>query len=174
MKSDSGIQSNLHTRPFLAIAVGGLIAGGLDLAYAILAYTPTHPILIPQTIASGILGRRSYVEGAQSAALGVFLQFVIAFGAAAVFYAASRKLAFLVRHAVFSGLVYGALVFLFMHGIVLPLSSAARSTLPVIYKIVEFIEHWFLVGLPIALSVRHYSGLPLNHHASGDAEQSIV
>jgi hypothetical protein len=26
-----------------------------------------------------------------------------------------------------------------------------------IYQISEFVEHWFSVGLPIALSVRHYS-----------------
>jgi uncharacterized membrane protein YagU involved in acid resistance len=144
-------------QPFPAIAVGGLIVGVLDLIYAILVYSPKKPILIPQTIASGILGMKSYSGGAQTAALGVLLHFVIALGAATVYYLASRKLAFLVHHAVLSGVIYGALVYLFMHLVVLPLSAASLGHTPLLYAACEFVEHWFCVGLPIALSVRHYS-----------------
>lgn len=117
-----------QSRPFLAIAVGGLIVGVLDLTYAILAYSPKQPILVPQTIASGILGARSYRGGAQTARLGVALHFAIAFGAATVYYLASCKLALLVQHAVISGLIFGALVYLFMHSIVLPLSAFRPET----------------------------------------------
>ena len=87
-------------RPFPAIVVGGLIVGVLDLAYAILIYSPQKPILIPQTIGSGILGMKSYSGGTHTAALGVVLHFVIALGAAMVYYLASRKLPFLVSRAV--------------------------------------------------------------------------
>jgi hypothetical protein len=142
---------------FLAIAVGGVIVGILDLVYAIVVYSPHHPILIPQTIASGVLGVKSYGGGVQTAVLGVLLHFVIALGAAAVYYVASRRLAFLVDHAVVSGLIFGALVYFFMHLVVLPLSAASLGHTPLIYEACEFIEHWFCVGLPIALSVRHYS-----------------
>lgn len=144
-------------RALLAIVVAGLIVGVLDLAYAILVYSPRHPILVPQTIASGVLGRTSFSGGAQTAALGVFLHFVIAFGAAIVYYLASRKLRILVDRAVISGLIYGALVYLFMHEIVLPLSAIDHREIPFIYKATEFVEHWFAVGLPCALSVRHFS-----------------
>src|SRR5713226_4591633 len=102
-------------RPFPAIVVGGLIVGILDLAYAILIYSPQKPILIPQTIASGILGMKSYSGGTHTAAFGVVLHFVIALGAAMVYYLASRKLPFLVSRAVVCGLIYGALVYMFMH-----------------------------------------------------------
>ena len=47
-------------RRFQAIAVGGVVAGVLDLIYAIVMCNPHKPILIPQTIASGVLGRISY------------------------------------------------------------------------------------------------------------------
>ncbi len=50
-------------RRFPAIVVGGLIVSVLDLAYAIAVYSPRQPILIPQTIASGILGLKSYSGG---------------------------------------------------------------------------------------------------------------
>ena len=59
--------------------------------------------------------------------LGVVLHFVIALGAATVYYLASRKLTFLVSSAVLCGLIYGALVYLFMHLIVLPLSAAPKG-----------------------------------------------
>jgi hypothetical protein len=52
------------------------------------------------------------------------------------------------------GLIYGALVYFFMHLIVLPLSAVPPRSMPFIYKAFEFVEHWFCVGLPIALSVR--------------------
>ncbi|HYL86007.1 MAG TPA: hypothetical protein VE263_17405 [Candidatus Angelobacter sp.] len=145
------------SRPFPAILVGGLIVGVLDLLYAILVYSPQKPIRIPQTIASGVLGMRSFGGGAQTAALGVVLHFIIALGAAAVYYAASRKLEILVSQAVLFGLIYGALVYLFMHVVILPLSAAPKGHMPLIYQASEFVEHWFCVGLPIALSVRHYS-----------------
>lgn len=145
------------SRPFPAIFVGGLIVGVIDLLYAIVVYTPQKPILVPQTIASGVLGAKSYSGGALSAVLGVLLHFVIALGAATVYYVASRKLGILVQRAVVFGLLYGALVYLFMHLVVVPLSAAPKGHMPWIYQAAEFVEHWFCVGLPIALSVRHYS-----------------
>jgi|SRR5215472_1121784 len=146
-----------NPRPIPAVLVGGLIVGVLDLTYAIVVYSPRKPILIPQTIASGILGPRSYSGGAQSAALGVVLHFLIALGAATVYYVASRKLGFLVQRAILMGLIYGALVYLFMHLVVLPVSAAQNRHAPLIYQACEFVWHWVGVGLPIALSVRHYS-----------------
>ena len=146
-----------NPRPLPAILVGGLIVGVIDLVYAIVVYSPQKPIRVPQTIASGVLGMKSYSGGVQAAALGVALHFVIALGAATVYYVASRKLGILVQQAVLSGLIYGALVYLFMHFIVLPLSAAPNRHPALIYQVTEFVEHWFCVGLPIALSVRHYS-----------------
>jgi hypothetical protein len=144
-------------RPFPAILLGGLIVGALDLIYAILVYSPQKPIRIPQTIASGVLGMKSYSGGAQTAALGVVLHFIIALGAATVYYLASRRFEILVHRAVLFGLIYGAFVYAFMHVIVLPLSAVPKGHMPLIYQGCEFVEHWFCVGLPIALSVRHYS-----------------
>ncbi len=144
-------------RPLLAIGIGGLAAGVVDLLYAIAVYSPRAPIRIPQAIASGILGRRSYDGGVASAALGVVLHFTIALGAAAVYYLASRKLPILVLRPILCGLVYGALVYVFMHWVVLPLSAAPAGHMSLTYKACEFVEHWFAVGLPIALAVRRYS-----------------
>ena len=144
-------------RTFPSIVVGGLIVGVLDMLYAILVYSPHKPILVPQTIASGVLGAKSYSGGAQTAALGVFLHFFIALGAATVYFLVSRKFAILLHRAVLFGLAYGALVYLFMHLIVVPLSTAPKGHAAFLYQASEFVWHWVGVGLPIALSVRHYS-----------------
>lgn len=157
LHADLAAASPTNGRPLPAIFVGGFIVGVLDLLCAIVVYSPKKPILVPQTIAGGLLGLKSYEGGMQTAVLGVVLHFVIAFGAATVYYLASRKLPLLIQRAVLCGLIYGALVYAFMHVVVLPLSALPPSHSRTIYQIAEFVEHWFCVGLPISLSVRHFS-----------------
>ena len=139
MSRGSAASSFARPRPFPAIVVGGLIVGVVDLAYAILVYSPRKPIRIPQTIASGILGV-NYDGGTRTAALGVVLQFVIALGAATVYYLASRKLPFLVSRALLCGIIYGALVYLFMHFVVVPLSASPHRHPSFIHQATEFVE----------------------------------
>jgi uncharacterized membrane protein YagU involved in acid resistance len=114
-------------------------------------------IRIPQAIASGLLGVKSFQGGLATAALGVGLHFVIALGAATVFYAASRKLAFLTERALVFGVLYGAAIYFFMNFIVLPLSAAPRFKHTTVSVTSDFAVHLFLIGLPIALSARRYA-----------------
>jgi hypothetical protein len=144
---------------FLAIFWAGLACGVGDITQAFVAFglMGTSPIRILQHIASGLLGPKSFQGGMKTAVLGAFLHFVVAFGAAAVYYVASRRLAFMTTRAVLSGLLYGEGVFLFMTLVVVPLSRANRGQLTMAQIITGPIGHMFLVGLPIALVVRHYA-----------------
>jgi hypothetical protein len=85
-----------------AIFWGGLISGVLDLIYAttsvVLHGAPA--IVLPQAIATGLLGVKSFQGGLPTAILGIFLEFLITFVATAVYYMASRKLILLTRQAV--------------------------------------------------------------------------
>ena len=144
--------------PLAAILVGGLVAGVIDLTYAIVVYSPKAPIRIPQSVAAGILGRAtSFASGWRSAALGVVLHFTIAMIWATIYFVASRRLPNLIRRPVPCGLAYGAFVFLFMRLVVLPLSAIGPTHMRPVPMVAEFVEHWLGVGLPIALSVRRYS-----------------
>jgi hypothetical protein len=58
----------------LAIGVGGLIAGALDIAQAIILFGKKVPLLI----AGGLLGKSAFHGGAGTYALGIFLHFFIA------------------------------------------------------------------------------------------------
>lgn len=158
MTNTASLESPGHaSRAIPAIFWGGFVVGVLDLTYAIVVYSPHHPIRIPQTIASGVLGVKSYQEGAASTVLGVFLHFVIAWSAATLYFIASRELPFMIGRAIPAGMIFGALVYGFMHLVVLPLSAAPKSHIPLPYAACEFVEHWFFVGLPIALSVRKFT-----------------
>jgi hypothetical protein len=138
----------------LAIAVGGLIAGALDLAQACILFGAD----IPLTIAGGLLGPEAFRGGVGIYVLGVFLHFFIAFSAAAVYYAASRRLGFLKEHALVCGLCFGAAVELVMSLIVLPLSALhARGPYQLHDLIQGLLVHMVVVGLPISFSVRRFA-----------------
>src|SRR6266478_443786 len=147
-----------RSRAFRAIASAGLIAGILDItsAFVIAELKGTGSIRMLQGIASGLLGPRSFEGGMATAGLGLAIHFLIAFTAASVFYAASRKLTFLTQHAVTSGLLYGIAVYLFMYWIVVPLAfvNAHHS---VSRDVTAVIIHMLLIGLPISLIVRWHS-----------------
>ncbi len=139
-----------------AILWGGLIAGALDISYAVVQglWSGRPAARTLQSVASGLLGRDAFQGRWETAALGLLLHFIIALGAATVYYAASRKLAILVDRAWLSGLLFGTLVYLFMNLVVVP-SSAATFRIPL--HIPGLLVHMFFVGLPIALSVSRYS-----------------
>ena len=144
-----------------SILWSGLIAGTLDItdAFVFFGLRGAKPIRILQSIASGVLGPASFQGGWNTAILGAALHFLIAFGAATVYYAASRKLQFLTQHAIVSGLLYGAAIYLFMNRIVLPLSAVAKSSAPTpaVVLVNGVLAVMFCVGLTISLVVRGYS-----------------
>ena len=147
-----------RSRTFRAIASAGLIAGILDItsAFVIAGLKGVGSIRMLQGIASGLLGARSFEGGMATAGLGLAIHFLIAFTAASVFYAASRKLTLLTQHPVISGLLYGVAVYLFMYWIVVPFAIVnARHS--VSRDVTAVIVHMVLIGLPIALVVRRFS-----------------
>jgi hypothetical protein len=138
----------------LAIAVGGLIAGVLDLTQACILFGWN----IPLSIAGGLLGRQALHGGVATYVLGVLLHFFIALTAAAVYYAASRRLVFMKEHALVCGLFFGAAVEEVMNLVVLPLSALhARGPYQLHDLILGLLVHMVVVGLPISFSVRRFA-----------------
>lgn len=142
-----------------AILWAGLIAGALDIMAAFIqwAMRGVSPIRILQAIASGMLGPSSFQGGAATAALGLLLHFVIAFGAAMVYFAASRKIHFLVRRPWIAGPLYGLAVHCFMQFVVLPLSAVRPAPFSSSEFATGLIIHILFVGLPIALVTSKFS-----------------
>lgn len=142
-----------------AIAVGGLLAGTLDILAAFaMSWPRVGPARVLQSIASGLLGRAAYQGGARTAALGLLLHFVIALGAAAVYYAASRQWPVLWRRPVACGLAYGVVVYLVMNLVVVPLSQIGFRLPPWQTVALLVVIHMVCVGLPIALATARAPG----------------
>ena len=154
MTGDSAGWPSGKRSALLAIGVGGLIVGTLDLTQAFILFGRRVPLVI----AAGLLGRQALQGGAATYALGVLLHFFIAFSATAVYYAASRSLTFLKEQPLVCGLFYGIAVELVMSYIVLPLSALhARGPYELHDVILGLLVHMVVVGLPISYSVRWFS-----------------
>jgi hypothetical protein len=138
----------------LAIAVGGLTAGTLDLIQASILFGWD----IPLTIADGLLGPKAFKGGVGTFLLGVLLHFFIACSVAAMYYVASRRLVFLKEHPLVCGLFFGAAVEEVMNLVVLPLSALhARGPYHLHDLIQGLLVHMVVIGLPISYSVRRYA-----------------
>jgi len=138
----------------LAIGVGGLTAGALDLLQASILFGWR----IPLAIAGGLLGPGALQGGAGTYVLGVTLHFSIALTFAAFYYGASRRLTFLAEHPLVCGLFYGGAVEEVMNLVVLPLSALhARGPFRLQDLILGLVVHSIVIGLPIAFSVARFA-----------------
>ena len=141
------------------ILLAGFIAGCCDITAALLVYCtmlPLTPARLLQGIAAGILGRQTaYAGGAKTAALGFLCHFVIALGAAAVYFALTRLLPFLNRiNLLLSAALWGTIVFFFMQYVVLPLSRIGMPRFNLKFTIIGLVIHFFCIGLPITAITR--------------------
>lgn len=106
-----------------AVLLAGFIAGTIDIGAAAII-NRISPFIIAQAIASGLLGKSSYAGGWQTAVLGVALQWAMSLIIAAVYCAFAQRLSILRQRWIAAGLAYGAVVFVVMNYVVVPLSNA--------------------------------------------------
>lgn len=145
-----------------AILVGAIVAALLDMLDPIIFYglRGVALIKIPQSIASGILGRAAYSDGVPSVLLGLAAHLFIALVWATIFVLAARAMPFLERHAVVSGLLYGAFIYVVMYHLVLPHTNLYPRNNPdpapavLVNSIAAMV---LLVGLPISLANRRFA-----------------
>jgi uncharacterized membrane protein YagU involved in acid resistance len=139
-----------------AILAGGLVAGILDITYAIVAYgatgVPSRVIL--QSVASGWLGKGAYSGGWPVAALGLASHLALTCIMAAVFVAAARRFSPLRARPLAMGALFGLAVFAAMNYVVVPLSAAAVQPPRGVFLAGGLLAHVFLVGIPIAFFAR--------------------
>jgi hypothetical protein len=154
MIEDSAPEAPKKKKALLAIGVAGLVAGSLDLTQACILFGAK----IPLVIAAGLLGPEALQGGAPTYILGVLLHFFIACSAAAIYFAASRRLVFLVEYPLVCGMFFGAAVEIVMGYIVLPLSALhVRGPYALHDVLLGLSVHMVVVGLPIAYIIRRFA-----------------
>src|SRR4029078_10312089 len=95
------------TRAVQAIFLTGLIAGTIDIAQALIQFG----LGTPYSISAALLGSDAVAaHGPALWGLGMLLHYLIATTATAIYYGASRRLAFLLEHPFVCGLLYGMAV----------------------------------------------------------------
>jgi len=149
-----------------ALLWGGAIAGVLDISAAIVL-TVMAGAKVPrmlQGIASALLGPVSFDLGFATVALGLAMHFAIAFSWTALFLLAVRRLPWLLRQPLPTGIAYGTLVYFAMYRVVLPLGALVRSlhvanvakSWPNL-SLKMLLIHMGCVGLPIALAAWRFA-----------------
>jgi uncharacterized membrane protein len=133
----------------------GLIAGTLDITENLIfnAFRHITPVMIFQYIASGLTGRWAFGAGMASVLLGVAIHYTIAFFWTAVYWVASRRMGVLIGRPVVCGLVYGAVVYLIMNFVVLPLTRVphSRTATTVASRVSGVLALLFCVGVTVAV-----------------------
>ena len=114
-----------------AILTGWLLCGVLDIIAAFMhawIQAGRGPAAVLKGIASALLGRAALDGGVGIAALGLVMHFTVALTATVVFYASSRRIAFLrTAPLLIVGALYGVIVFAAMNYGTIPLMSWVRS-----------------------------------------------
>lgn len=148
-------QQSATRKAIMAIAVGGFVAGTIDLLQACIFFGWKTPL----AIAGGLLGRQAISGGGMGTyILGVLLHFFIATSVAAIYYGVSRRLTFLMESWIVCGLFFGMAVELVMRLVVLPLSALhLRGPYKRPDLILGLVVHMITIGLPISFSIRRFA-----------------
>jgi hypothetical protein len=141
---------------------GGLIAGTLDITGAcVVSYLRAGvlPVRVFQSVAAGLYGAASSSLGVKTAVIGLILHYSIATTWTVVYYTASRKISFLIKQPIISGLLYGVIVYSFMNFVVIPLSAIPKrpTPAPLSGRLIGLSIIIVCIGLPIAFIVRKFS-----------------
>ncbi len=151
-----------RARAAAAILRIGLIAGTLDIGENLVfnAFRHVTPTMVFQYIACGLTGPWAFHAGWASILLGVAIHYTIALFWTALFYVASRRVTVLVRRPVICGLAYGALVYLVMNFVVLPLTRVPHPAVAMTMasRISGVLALLFCIGLTVALLTRRLAG----------------
>ena len=157
-------------RYLVAASITGLAAAVIEMVFVlpIQQLLGNPPIRIFLIIAAGALGKRALQGGPDVVLLGAAIHvFVSVVAAAAYLFAARLWDDVLIRKPVISGMAFGAVCYVVMTFIVIPLSGLGYRPNPSIVNIwLSIAIHVFAFGLPISLIG---SGL-LSRRAPGQAD----
>ena len=150
------------TKAVIAILLGGLIAGALDITYACVHYGLVYdipPERIFQSVASGLVGRDDARAGGwTTAGIGLAMHFLLTTIMAAFFVAWTRMVPDLNKWPLLSGMTYGLAIFALMQFVVLPLSAAGGGNHPEgQFLLGGLLIHAFGVGFPIAVIAKRFA-----------------
>ncbi|MFW6084570.1 MAG: hypothetical protein ACODAA_05095 [Gemmatimonadota bacterium] len=146
-----------RTIPAAYVLAGGLLAGTLDLVFAMVFWAlkaDVSALQILQGVASGLSGPAAFQGGLSTAGIGLALHYGIALTMAIAYFLAVRRVPALWQRPVRTGCVYGLALYVIMNQLVVPLSAAAPGSTDPTWIASNVVVHVVLIGIPIAVFVR--------------------
>lgn len=138
------------------ILLTGLIAGTLDIISALVVSQLSLANMF-HYIASGAIGREAaFSGGIATMMLGFFIHYLIAFSWTILFFVLYPKVKLLQGNKYVIGVLYGALVWVVMNLIILPMTYIGSR--PLVFKniLVNMIILMVMIGLPVSLMAHRY------------------
>lgn len=153
------LKASPTARLFKVALPAGLVAGALDMAYAIAVWYPrgVPPARVMKGIASGVLGAAAFGGGDGVALLGLALHLAIACAMAVVYVSVAERVPLLVQRPWLCGAVYGLLLYVAMNYLIVPLSAAPMRAPTGVGALVALIPHIVLIGWPFAWFTRRHA-----------------
>lgn len=137
-----------------ATLIGTAMAGTLDIVAAILLNLRYGHLIVPQSVASGWMGRDAYAGGWTTALLGLAAHFVLMAVIAGLYMILAAGRPFLRTMWVRAGMAWGFIVWAVMTLIVVPLSASPLPLPDLRQALPQIVVHILAVGLPLAWIAR--------------------
>jgi uncharacterized membrane protein YagU involved in acid resistance len=149
---------------FASALTAGLIAGTLDITAACIhAYirNGTTPEQILRGIAGGAFGKEAAANGNMMIVWGLLFHFLIAISFTFFFFLLAKMIPSLVKYPVFTAIIYGAFIWVFMRYVVINYISTIKigpivGQEKIINAIIGAMILMICIGLPDALLAKRY------------------
>jgi hypothetical protein len=149
----------MKTSALKTIITAGIVAGILDgIAACLSVYIASGkgPEVVWKFVASGVFGTSAFGGGASMVVAGIIFHMLIAMTWAIIFYFVYPTLKNVLKNTIVIGIVYGALVWIAMNLVVVPLSNTPQmpSTISGIIKGMAILM--VCIGLPLSIIIGKY------------------
>lgn len=144
---------------FNIISWTALLVGTLDMMSVVIKFyieNGTDPIPLLKYIASGIFGKDAFAGGKLMITWGIVFHYMIAFFFTLVFFLAYPIVIKWLKNKIITGIVYGAVTWIIMNRIVVPLSNVPSPPFDLAQAIIAAVILICMIGIPVALVADWY------------------
>lgn len=140
----------MKIRTAIFAGVAGAVAIDLYLSITLALMHVANGVTLSQWDASNLLGDEAFRGGLSTAAIGFGLHLCVSVAWGIVFALAYARVDWIRAHAIYAGLIFGAVVMQIMAYVVVPLGHAAHPAPSVAGWLNNFVAHTLFFGVPVA------------------------
>jgi uncharacterized membrane protein len=140
----------MNVRRAILAGVAGAVAIDLYLSITLQLMHVANAVSLSQWDASNLLGNEAFRGGLSTAAIGFGLHLCVSAAWGIIFAIVYARVAWIRAHAIYSGLIFGAVVMQIMAYLVVPFGHAPHPAPSLAGWLNNFVAHTMFFGLPVA------------------------